>query len=266
MSLKEKAEDAALGLAKEVYSDALSPALREAAKIGEDAVKVIRLAIFPLQFLAATQDRVAAYIDQAIRKVPENRRIAPPESLIRPVAEKLRFQEEDSSITRLYVNLLSRAVDRERIGEAHPAFIQIVGQVAPDEVMLIEQLAEKSFRAFVGALNQGVVLSRDESAMHIARSRLDPEVQTALIARLVESDRLAQPEHFKVLLEHLVSLGIVEFTNEAIKSVEFKARSSEYEYLSNRVLGLDCWFIQLTSFGKLFHLACVGEDSPEQSM
>lgn len=37
-------------LIEKVYDDALSPALREASKIGVDAVKVIRLALFPLQF------------------------------------------------------------------------------------------------------------------------------------------------------------------------------------------------------------------------
>ncbi|WP_211960885.1 Abi-alpha family protein [Cupriavidus plantarum] len=39
------------------------------------------------------------------------------------------------------MNLLSRGMDRERVGEAHPAFIQIVGQLAPDEAVLIEQIS-----------------------------------------------------------------------------------------------------------------------------
>lgn len=74
----------------------------------------------------------------AFRQVPAQRRIAPAESLALQISERLRFQEESSILTEMYINLLARATDRDRAGEAHPAFLLIISQLAPDEVLLLE--------------------------------------------------------------------------------------------------------------------------------
>lgn len=140
---------AAPELAKAVYSDLVEGTLKEIGKIGVDAVKVVRLALFPLQAGAALQDRLAAYIDRAVRVVPEAQRIAPMELIFLPVAEKLRFQEPDNPLTELYLNLLSRAMDGERVGEAHPAFVVVISQLAPDEVTIIRMLAELDYSMIV---------------------------------------------------------------------------------------------------------------------
>ncbi|WP_018692731.1 hypothetical protein [Algicola sagamiensis] len=44
-------------LTKEVYSDGVKETLQEASNIGVDAVKTIRLALFPIQLAAMAQDR-----------------------------------------------------------------------------------------------------------------------------------------------------------------------------------------------------------------
>ncbi|HEY8037673.1 MAG TPA: hypothetical protein VIF37_19010 [Methylobacter sp.] len=48
-------------VAKAIYSDIVSSTLQEIGKIGVDAVKTFRLALFPLQISAALQDRLALY-------------------------------------------------------------------------------------------------------------------------------------------------------------------------------------------------------------
>jgi hypothetical protein len=91
--------------------------------------------------VAASQDRLEGYINKSIRQVPEERRITPVESIALPVAERLRFQEEGNPITDLYINLLSRAMDGERVSEAHPAFISVISQLAPDELLFLQDLS-----------------------------------------------------------------------------------------------------------------------------
>ncbi|RBW64927.1 hypothetical protein DS893_12110 [Vibrionales bacterium C3R12] len=127
---------------EEAYSDGVSNTLKEASKIGVDAVKTVRLMLFPLQFGAMAQDRLAKYISECINRVPENHRIEPSESLVLPIAEKLRYHEESNPLTEAYLNLMSRAMDKERVGEAHPAFIDIISQLCPDEVLLLNQIGK----------------------------------------------------------------------------------------------------------------------------
>ena len=100
-------------VAKEAYGDAASGLLKQVGKLGEDCLKTFRLALFPVQFASAFQDRLAAYIERSVRNVPESRRITPMQSTVLTITDKLRYQEPDNIITNLYVNLLSaRASER----------------------------------------------------------------------------------------------------------------------------------------------------------
>lgn len=237
-------------LAKEIYTDAAAKTLQEVSKIGVDAVKTIRLALFPLQFTAAFQDRLAAYIDKAIRQVPEEQRISPRESLALPIAEKLRFQEEDNPISYLYVNLLSRGMDKERIGEAHPAFFNVISQLAPDEVLLLEQLASSEYRIYFRLNNKKVTVPKSDSDSFVASMPVSESTKSFLFEKSVVPEELAQPSLFLTLLEHLVSLGLVEYDNEPRNTGELQFVKLAYQEAAY-------FCIKLSEFGRLFHTACV---------
>src|ERR1700748_233059 len=113
-------------LVKEVYSDAVADTLKEVSKIGVDFVKMVRLALFPVQYGAMLQDRLARHLQRSIEKVPAARRVAPVESIALQIADKLRYQEDGSVLTEMYVNLLARAMDKERVSEAHPTFLHVI--------------------------------------------------------------------------------------------------------------------------------------------
>ncbi|MEC5387163.1 Abi-alpha family protein [Uliginosibacterium sp. H3] len=237
-------------LVREIYTDGAKNTLQEASKIGVDAVKTIRLALFPLQFTAAFQDRLAAYIDRAIRQVPEENRVAPRESLVLPIAERLRFQEEDSAISNLYVNLLSRGMDRERLGEAHPAFVNIVTQLAPDEVLLLEQLSSFEYLIYFRFRNERIAVLKAESDSFVGLMPVADSTKKFLVDRSVVPEALAQPTLFLTFLEHLVSLGLVEYDNEP-------RRVGELQFVRLAYPEAAYFCIKLSQFGKLFHKACV---------
>jgi len=93
--------------------------------------------LFSLQYGAALQDRLARHISNSIDRVPEDRRIEPVESITLQIVDRLKFQEDGSPITDMYLSLLARAMDKECVGEAHPAFVQIVSQLAPGAVQSV---------------------------------------------------------------------------------------------------------------------------------
>ena len=248
-------------LLPEIYSDAFAPTMKQIGKIGEDALKTFRLILFPLQYSSALQDRLAQYIDEAIRKVPEHRLIAPPQSMTIQVCERLRTFDETEDFRLLYINLLARMMDRERVVEAHPAFVNIVAQLAPDEVLVIKQ-----FGVLIGNDPHGRLMvsertnkrRRDfdftQTKLRIEERNADPTFNQTLLGFCAVPEELSQPDLFFVFLEHLVSLGIVEFTNESILSI--LAREAH-----DRHPGLEFHCLQLTKFGQLFHRACVAAEA-----
>lgn len=232
------------------YDDTASAPLRQIGRIAEDVGKTIRLVLFPVQYAAALQDRLESYLDRAVRQVPEDRLITPPESVVAPVIERLKYKEPDNPITTLYINLLSRAMDGERIGEAHPAFIEIIAQLAPDEVVFLRQISTRQYTLIMKMNEAWSAPTADQ-----IRSRLsEPNIPAHLVERsnsiVFRYTELNQPEMFYLFLEHLTHLGLVEYCAEPAKSGDYK----DLAHKPNTEPRL--FFIRLSTFGRLFFWAC----------
>lgn len=130
-------------LVNKVYDDSLSPLLKQLGEFGEDVAKTGRLILAPFQVLAAQQDRFARWAKQIAEAVPEERRQEPTPEIAIPVLRSLAYLPDDNVLADMYLELLTRAMDKDRSGEAHPAFIRIIEQLAPDEVLLLDVLREE---------------------------------------------------------------------------------------------------------------------------
>jgi hypothetical protein len=133
-------------LADNIYRDGLSGATKETGEALTDVVKTFRLFLAPIQLLAASQDRLTAFCERVRAAVPPERQIEAASSIAGPVLLELRCMEDDSPITELYLNLLKRAIDQDRKDEAHPAFVKIIGQLCPDEAMILHHLSGFNIR------------------------------------------------------------------------------------------------------------------------
>jgi len=244
---------------RDVYRDLPSPALKQFGRFGEDFVKALRLVAFPVQILGAYQDRLEKYLDQAIRNVPEKNIIKPVQSIVLPIVEKLRFQEEENPITVLYINLLSRAMDGERVGEAHPAFLGIVQQLAPDEALFLKQLATAPYVPILRLDSMWTTPDREiiSDMINKGQANMPAELKKITQKIMFKYDALNQPELFPVFLEHLVHIGLVEYTNDPHNPGGKFAGYLDLRHEERKFLSF--FFIRLTNFGTLFHKACVSE-------
>jgi hypothetical protein len=118
---------------KAIYQDAAAPAAMQTGQLLEDLVKVLQLALAPVQLFGAIQDRYRKFLDTAVRRVPEANRVSPAPQIVGPVLEGIRYEPEHTPIDQMFSQLLSRSMDRERINEAHPAFPIIIKQLSSDE-------------------------------------------------------------------------------------------------------------------------------------
>ena len=128
----------------EAYGDALSPGMKQTGSLVEDLVKTLRLALAPIQFTAAIQDRYAGFLNRSIRRVPGEQRVAPPPQILGPVIEAIKYEPEGSDIEDMFSELLSRAFDKERVNEAHPSFPHLIKQLSADEALILKIIAEST--------------------------------------------------------------------------------------------------------------------------
>jgi uncharacterized protein YjbI with pentapeptide repeats len=72
-----------------------------------------------------------------IAGIPEENLVTPAASIAVPALQGLSYTFEEPSLKELYLNLLATASDDRRSGQAHPAFAEIIKQLAPSEAKLL---------------------------------------------------------------------------------------------------------------------------------
>ena len=237
------------------YNDVVRPGAEEAGEFFLDVVKTLRLALFPLQFASALQDRLHNFLSKAISKVPEARRVLPVPSLAMDIADRLKFQDDGSVIAGMYVELLARAMDAERVGEAHPAFLLYIGQLAPAEALLIEQLTGNLLRSFIKPSFEQYapyLINSDQRTEFLGALQLDGETRRQLAKAMFRPELLPQPDLFPTYLDHLVNLGIFEYVNAS------QQETPNVRSLTPHIRHV--YHIGLTRMGKLFQAACLASD------
>lgn len=217
-----------------IYKDGLVQPVKESGEILTDVIKTARLFTAPFQLAAAYQDRFRAWIDQVIRKVPENRRIVAPSQIAGPIFDELRYLDEGDIVADMYLNLLARAIDKDRVSEAHPAFVKLIGFLSPDEALMLHLLGQKCFE-------------------ETYQSDLDLEVQKfknkRIILREFPVDDLVFPSNYYMYTSHLISLNLISFP--VYQQVPTRDESNSYqtgEIGHARLI--------LTDFGRMFVNAC----------
>ncbi|AKV08483.1 hypothetical protein B723_19615 [Pseudomonas fluorescens NCIMB 11764] len=241
--------------ADKVYEDVGSEAAKEVGGLLTDVVKTFRLIFAPIQYTAFLQDTLKVHLKKSLRKVSEENLIPPVRSLALPILEQLKFHE-DGILADLYINLLSCTMDRERVSYAHPGFINIISQMAPDEALLLEQLSGNEGKIYIRCADQSgyhyAPLEKERQTLY-ANMIYDESIEARVEPHMAKPERLASPDLFLTYVEHLVALGIVQYTNE------------DKVYVSAGVsrlgMQIDSFVVRLSKFGILFHTACMEDPS-----
>jgi len=222
---------------EKVYDDAVQPAFREIGDVARNTIKASRFILAPIDYLAAQQDRYQAFLKKVNDKVPEERMIPAHPQIAGPVIEGLRYLEQDNLLSELFINLLARAIDKERVSEAHPAFASIISQLSPDEAIIIFHLNKKQY------------LFKQYSKFFLETHTFGPREVTQNDFPIKD---LIYPQNFGLYMDHMHSLnlgGIWQQGNQETIMEEGKQTGVNIISIS-----------QLTSFGKLFSQACMPEE------
>ncbi|HET6232493.1 MAG TPA: Abi-alpha family protein [Longimicrobiaceae bacterium] len=182
-------------IVEKVYDDVLAPSLRQVGALSEDIVKALRLFTAPIQLVATYQDRLRVFLETTMAKVPEERQQAAPSFIAGPILEKIKYLDSNQHLWDLFSNLLARAIDRQRVGEAHPAFVHIISELSPDEALIVNYLAESA-----------LTVSRFASKRH--RRQYGGFYEHRIVG-LEQRLPLTHPDFLGAYLEHLLSLGLL---------------------------------------------------------
>lgn len=77
--------------------------------------------------------------------MPEDRQVPASPSIAGPALRTMLFLEEDNPLAEMFVNLLSKAIDRDAKQRVHPGFVKVLEHLSPDEAVLLTRLRQSLF-------------------------------------------------------------------------------------------------------------------------
>lgn len=135
--------DAVTGVAKAVpvYQDVVQPAAQEMGKALQTVAKTVHIALAPVSALVWGYDQIKDFVStkvaERLKNVPPENIITPKPNVAGPALESLRYTGHEESLSDMYANLLAASMDKATSEGAHPAFVEIIRQLTPDEAKLV---------------------------------------------------------------------------------------------------------------------------------
>lgn len=130
-----------------IYQDVAQPAAREIGKALGTVAKTVNVALAPVAALVWGYDQFATFISgkvtDRLKDVPPEDIITPKPNVAGPAMEALRYTGHEESLSDMYANLLASAMDRTTAMDAHPAFVEIIKQLTPDEAKILNLFIEQ---------------------------------------------------------------------------------------------------------------------------
>jgi hypothetical protein len=126
---------------KEAYEDAIQPAAKELGRGLETVALSINAALLPLRAFIWGMDRIERWLipslAERLRTVPQDDIVTPNPLVVGPAIEALRFAAGEETIREMYANLIASSMERATAYKAHPAFVEILKQLSPDEARIM---------------------------------------------------------------------------------------------------------------------------------
>jgi hypothetical protein len=260
---------AAIIPAKEIYKDALQPGVKKVGQAVETVAGTINVALAPLRAMVWGYEKIREYLDAALSErlkyVPPERIVSPNPTVAGPAVEALRFAAHEPNLRELYANLIATSMDASRAQSAHPAFVEILKQLTPDEAKIVG--------LFENTTSFPCVTVRAETPKQKPTNPFDDDGigfdVMPHFSLLAEKAGCANPALVLAYTDNLCRLNVMSipegmWLSDSSKYVEVEAHKDVIEcskyidetYPEHRPV-LHRGMIRVTTFGAMFIRACV---------
>ncbi len=268
MSEIEKIADAAEAVkgivqAVPIYQDTLQPAAKEIGTALQTVAKTIHIVLAPISALVwgyeQIKDFVSCKVAKKLENVPIENIITPKPNIAGPALEALKYCGHEETLRDMYANLLASSMNKTTAEGAHPAFVEIIKQLTPDEAKLIKYFSNsKPFP---------IINVRWEFKVQTELEKGGSELLTNFCLFAIEAG-CEFPHLVPGYLDNLNRLGLTEIPQFMIyttigvydqleKYPEILAIKKAFDDDKKREIKINRKILQLTELGKQFCRVCV---------
>lgn len=243
-----------------IYTDLAQPGVRKVSQALETVFDLCNTILLPIKLLNEKskllfQTHMNEYKTR-LEKVPDEKICEVQPELGIPLIDKLTHVRSEE-ISNLYISLLEKASISDMADQAHPAFLQTIGNLSIDEARIINYLQNQADKHFIPYFNI-IITTPGERGFNIYCTHL---------TGIEDKVELIFPQKIQLYIDNLCKLGIIcDLSGESLgdQSVyeELKACYSDisdiktkYE-IQGKAIDYKNGVFKVTNFGKLFIEAC----------
>lgn len=128
-----------------IYQDAVQPVAKELGKGLQTVARAVNAALLPVEGFVwgveQIRDFIRARVGTKLENVPPAEIQAPKPHIAVPAIDALRYVGSENALSELYANLLATSMDKVTAYHAHPAFVDMIKGMCPDEARIMSYLA-----------------------------------------------------------------------------------------------------------------------------
>ena len=136
-----------------VYDDGLKQATQESGKIFALLPRTINAALVPLRKWIAEREYNLAETEKILakklEKVGEEKIITPEPYVAVPAIQAISYTMNSKELRDLYANLLAKAMNSDTKDMVHPAYLETIKQLSPEEAMYFKYICSLKIRPMV---------------------------------------------------------------------------------------------------------------------
>ncbi len=157
-------------LIKEVYNDLAKPVIKNTAELATLIPRAIKSALEPLEIWILKKEfnieETKKLLEIKLSKInPEN--IVTPEPYVAvPTIQAISYVMNNNELRNMYANLLASSMNKEVKDNVHPAYVEIIKQLTPDECKILKYIYSQKK---VALITLSAYIGKDKSEICIKK-------------------------------------------------------------------------------------------------
>lgn len=132
------------GVALQAYKDGLQRSVKPLGDILSLFPRTLRIAFIGWEKWLTNREEslrlTAEAIEEKVKQIPEEKIIEPESYIAIPAIQQLSYCQNNDDLRELYANLLVSSMNIDKKWMVHPAFVDIIKQLTPDEARIINSV------------------------------------------------------------------------------------------------------------------------------
>ena len=201
--LKDVAKEVCKETVKDISNDIAKPAIKTLGLIP----RAIKAALMPLEVWIEKREhnteKVRILLEKKLENVNADDIETPEMHIAIPALQYISYCMDNEELRNMYANLLASSMDKIVKNEVHPAFVETIKQLSPDEAKVLRYLFYHN-EGFFPTISLNLLL-KDEPGAYLSIIKI--------FSHIGELSGCEKPRNICAYFDNLIRLGLISIDN-----------------------------------------------------